>query len=474
MITYEVPALRGPRPAAGREYVIDPATPADQRALLLELLALWADKLQGNQLRYRYYSGRNPLKDFGISTPPKLLNTPVIVGWPKKAVDALAVRSRIDTVSAIDPDVQQVIDGIVERSHIKTRYRQTVSSELIYSCVFAVVGIDQSGRARIDMYSAERASAIYDEVPGRVVAGIVIHDFDDEGAPVAVSLYTDEGRALFERGPGGVYGYTWEASGLGRCAMEAFAYKPTDRHPFGQSRITRAVMSLTDSATRVALGGDIAYQFSVAPQKYIVGGDPDELAQLLEGVGKWSAYTGSIVGMSRDGVTGDAPTFGQLPQGSMQQTVDYFRLLAERFSMETNIPVSELGVIHDQPASGDAIRAASEALLIDAEDLNDGNRETLRTLLRMAVAAELGRPVADLTATEAAITPVFRSPAMPSLPAVADAMTKAASVIPDLAETDVFLEQMGFSQDVITRFEAERARARAIRALGGLDLTAVE
>lgn len=452
------------------DYKLSPDAPPDVAALFYELMELWADKLPNNQKRYEYYSGHNQLKDFGISTPPKLLNTPVIVGWPKKAVDALAVRSRIDTISAIDPDAQTLVDGIVERSHIKTRYRQTVTSQLVYSCMLGVVGLDAAGRARIDMYSFERAAALYDEVPGRVVAALIIHRFDDEGRPASVSVYTDDGRARLERGPGGVFAYEWEPSALGRCAVEAFTYKPTDKHPFGQSRITRAVMSLTDSATRVALGGDIAYQFSVAPQKYVVGGDPDD----LEKMNKWRAYTGSIFGMSRDGVTGEAPAFGQLPQGSMQQTVDYFRLLAERFSMETNIPVSELGVIHDQPASGDAIRAASEALLIDAEDLNDGNRETLRTLLRMAMAAELGMSADALPDTLAAITPVFRSPAMPSLPAVADAMTKAASVIPDLAETDVFLEQMGFSQDVITRFEAERSRARALRALGGLDLTAAD
>lgn len=453
-----------------RDWIIDAAAPSEHSQLVLELLGIWADKLANNQKRYEYYSGHNPLKDFGISTPPRLLSTPVIVGWPKKAVDALAVRSRIDTVSAIDAGIQSIVDGIVERSHIMTRYRQTVSSELIYSCMFGVVGVDASGRARIDTYSAERGAALWDEVPGRTVAALIIHAFDEEGAPVAMSLFTDEGRARLTRGATGVYSYEWEPSALGRCAVEAFAYKPTDRHPYGQSRITRAVMSLTDSATRVALGGDIAYQFSVAPQKFIVGADAEAAGKL----DKWKAYTGSIFASTRDGVTGEAPTFGQLAQGSMQQTVDYFRLLAERFSMETNIPVSELGVIHDQPASGDAIRAASDALLIDAEDLNDGNRETLRALLRMAVAAELDKPVGELTALEASITPVFRSPSMPSLQAVADAMTKVASVIPDLAETDVFLEQMGFSQDVITRFEAERARARAIRTLGGLDLAAAE
>ena len=439
--------------------------PAEHVAMLNDLLQLWHEKLPGNRRRYKYYDGRNELKDFGISTPPELLNTQVIVGWPKKAVDALAVRSRLDSVSAIDPDTQELVNGIVERSHIKTRYRQTVQSELIYSCCFPVVGINPfNNQARIDIYSAERAAARFDEVPGRVVYGMVIHHFTEDGQPFAISLYTDSGRAVFTLIGEELYSYEFEESTLGRCAMDVFAYKPTDRKPMGQSRITRAVMSLTDSATRVALGGDIAYQFSVAPQKYILGADADQFTQQT----KWQAYIGNILAVSRDGVTGDAPAFGQLTQGSMQQTVDYFRLLAERFSMETNIPVSELGVIHDQPASADAIRAATEALLIDAEDLNDGNRETLKTVLRMALAAELGVSVDELTDAQAAITPVFRSPAMPSLPAVADAMTKAASVVPGFAETDVFLEQLGFADDIVTRIKAERAQAEAVSVLRGV------
>jgi len=444
------------------------STPPEHAALVLELVGLWADKLRNNKKRYQYYTGHNRLRDFGISTPPRLLSTPVIVGWPRKAVDALAVRSRLDGVTATDAQTQARIDGIMARSHLKTRYRQTVQSMLVYSCCFPVVGMVDGARARIDIYSAERAAALWDEVPGRVVAGLAIHRLDDKGRmPVSMSLFTDDGRARFELQPGGVYSYAWEPTTLGRCAMDAFTYRPTDNKPFGQSRISRAVMSLTDSATRVALGGDIAYQFSVAPQKYILGVDRNQ----FDTETKWQAYIGNLFAITRDGVTGDAPQFGQLAQGSMQQTVDYFRLLAERFSMETNIPVSELGVIHDQPASGDAIRAATEALLIDAEDLNDGNRETLKTVLRMAVAAEMGKPVTELTEAEAAIMPVFRAPDMPSLAAAGDALTKVAAVVPGLASTDVFLEQLGFSEDIVERIKAERARAQAVSILQGIDLT---
>ncbi|MBR2065477.1 MAG: hypothetical protein IJ983_00115, partial [Kiritimatiellae bacterium] len=108
-------------------------TDPEHAEMLLDLLDLWASKLPLNRIRYKYYEGKNRLKDFGISTPPKLRNTDVCVCWPKKAVDALAIRSRLDGIAASDSDVQRIIDGVMERSRLKVKYRQGLSSQLIYA-----------------------------------------------------------------------------------------------------------------------------------------------------------------------------------------------------------------------------------------------------------------------------------------------------------------------------------------------------
>jgi hypothetical protein len=131
------------------------------------------------------------------------------------------------------------------------------------------------------------------------------------------------------------------------------------------------------------------------------------------------------------------------------------RSLAARFSGETNIPISNLGVIHDQPASAEAIYAANEALVIDCEDLNDGNRDSLRNLALMALAAELDVPVNELPGEARDFTPDFRNPAMPSIVSQTDAMTKLAAVVPGFAGTDVFWEQVGFPEDMRRKVEQE-------------------
>lgn len=80
--------------------------PEEYAYMINDLIGVWAAKLWRNQIKYRYYDGKNVLKDFGISIPPSLLNVETVVGWPQKAVDAMAVRSRFDGFTAADPNVQ--------------------------------------------------------------------------------------------------------------------------------------------------------------------------------------------------------------------------------------------------------------------------------------------------------------------------------------------------------------------------------
>ena len=424
--------------------------PEEYGDMLRDLLGLWESKLSRNQLKYRYYNGRNHLKDFGISIPPQLLNVETVVGWPQKAVDAMAVRSRFDGFTAADAEVQSLLDDITARSRLRVKYRQAVQSELIHSCCFATVAVDEEGQPHIDLHSAETAAARWDVAKGRIAYGMAIESFDHRGRPCILKLYAEGAVVDVSMDGHAVTGWMVEPINMGRPTMEAFTYRPTFRRPFGQSRITRAVMSITDSAVREALRTEISAEFFTSPQKYLLGADRDA----LNGKTKWEAYIGNIFAVSRDG-NGDLPQFGQLAQGSMQPHTDYMRSLAARFSGETNIPISTLGVIHDQPASAEAIYAANEGLVIDVEDLNDGSRETLRTLALMAMAAYLDVPLNALDARYRDFTPNFRNPAMPSIVSQTDAMVKVASVVPGFAGTDVFFEQLGFPEDMRRKAIAE-------------------
>lgn len=436
--------------------------PEEYRDMIVDALGLWRAKLARNLLRYRYYNGKNVLKDFGISIPPSLLNVETVVGWPQKAVDSMAVRCRFDGFKSPDPEVQAMLDGISKRSRLNVKFRQATESTLIHSCSFATVTLDVDGKPRVDFYSAERAAARWDDVAGRIAYGIVIDEFDN-GTPSVLTLYTSEVVIRAWDTTSGYWDWGYVPIGMGRPTMVSLSYRPTFAKPFGQSRITRAVMSITDSAVREALRTEISAEFFTSPQKYLLGADRDAFEQTT----KWEAYIGNIFAVGRD-ENGDLPQFGQLSQGSMQPHTDYMRSLAARFSGETNVPISTLGVIHDQPASAEAIYAASEPLIIECEDFNEGARDSLRTLALMALAAEVDAPIADLDDRYRDFTVNFANPAMPSIVSQTDAMVKLAAVVPGFAGTDTFWEQIGFSEDMRKKVENEIRRNGASFTLAGL------
>lgn len=437
--------------------------PEEYEEMLADSLCLWSTKLMRNKMRMRYYRGKNHLKDLGISIPPSLLGIETVVGWPQKAVDMMAVRSRFDGFTAASANTQELLDQISQLSQLKPLYRATVQSMLIHSCAFATVGVDDNGHARIDLHSAERAAARWDSAKNRLAYGIVINAFD-KGEPIEITLYTEDAVLTCWKNEAGAWQYELEHISMGRPVMEAFKYRPTFDKPMGQSRISRAVMSITDSAVREALRTEISAEFFTSPQKYLLGADPST----FDGTTKWEAYIGNIFALTRDN-NGDLPQFGQLQQGSMQPHVDYMRSLAARFSSETNIPISNLGVIHDQPASAEAIYAANEALVIDCEDLNDGNRESLRNLALMAMAAQLDVPLDSLTDEYRDFTPDFRNPAMPSVVSQTDAMTKLAAVVPGFAGTDVFWEQVGFPEDMRRKVKQDTTANMGLELVAALN-----
>lgn len=59
------------------------------------------------------------------------------------------------------------------------------------------------------------------------------------------------------------------------------------------------------------------------------------------------------------------------------------------------------------------------------------------------------------------IQPKFRNPAMPSIVSQADAMTKMISALPWLADSDVALEELGFTDEQIQRLRSDRARSQS-------------
>ena len=105
-----------------------------------------------------------------------------------------------------------------------------------------------------------------------------------------------------------------------------------------------------------------------------------------------------------------------------------------------------------------------------AEQLNTGNAEALQRIALMALAIKNNCTPEELTPEQRAVVAHFKNPALPSVAVSADAAVKIASARKDFADTDVFLEMLGFTQADIRRIRAGEQRVRGRRTLEEMDI----
>lgn len=436
----------------------------DEVRMFTELCRTWSERLSRNSLRLTYYRSKNKLDDLGISIPPPLRSVETAVGWPAKAVDALAARSVFDGFT-FGGEEDAELSRILDENDFAEQYQEAVTSELVTSPAFCTVTRGQGDEPEVitSFYSALNACALWDWRRRRVRCGFTITDYDETqlygSIPSRLNFYTEGNVFECWRSRNGRWSTRRMDNPQGRPLMEALCYRPSLDRPFGKSRISRSVMSITDSAVRTALRSEVAAEFFTSPQRYLLGADEDTFKDDPDGK-KLKMWMGAVQVFTTNR-EGDTPQYGQLQAMSMQPHVDYMRSLAARLSGETGIPVSMLGVIHDNPSSAEAMYAASEELIIEAEALNRTNGRALRNVARLVTAVRQGKTLAELTEDELAVRPNFKNPMRPSIASTADAMVKISGVLPDFAGTDVFWEQLGFSEDVRDRVRTQLRTSQA-------------
>ena len=176
--------------------------PDAELAILRELLTVWQNKQPKNQKRIEYYEMKNRMKDLGIAIPEPLKHMSLVVGWPAKAVDCLAIRSRFDGFTFSDNNDHGLKD-LLDANQFKLLYRQGVTDELINSCAFLTVskGGTNEPDVVLNVYSAVDAAGIWDRRRKRIRAGLTVVDTkptyegSDEQEPVWVNLLAQDGQA---------------------------------------------------------------------------------------------------------------------------------------------------------------------------------------------------------------------------------------------------------------------------------------
>jgi len=218
-------------------------------------------------------------------------------------------------------------------------------------------------------------------------------------------------------------------------------------------------MSLTDQAVRTLLRAEVSAEFYSSPQRYALGVE-EAAFQKADGVARtgWEVTIGRLLALSpnEEGVN---PQVGQFPQMTMQPHMDHLRAIASLFAGATDMSVSSLGIIHDQPASAEAMHAAHLDLVLNAEDAQDTFGRGWLDAAKMAVMIKEGltEPNKELIQMKTK----WRDPATPTKMSASQAVVaqvQAGILPPDSAVT---LEQLGYDETTILRIQADAARNAA-------------
>ena len=448
--------------------------PPKEQAMLANLFEIYQSHYAKNWEKEKYYEGNIPLSDvnLGIALPKSIKSLQIGCAWGSKAVDVLAARSMFDGFVDARGYQSEELAGIVADNDLITEYSKACRDELKFGCTYATLSADRNVGCKIRFHSPLTAAAHWSGEKGRIDYGFAVIDSVPSNAtmlwePTLINLYTEDAVWVLER-----RGDMWNATGhtqvMGRPLMEAFRWNATSNKPFGRSRIKEPVRRLIQGYVRTMANATIGLEFSTSPQKYLLGVTDDQYDAVISD--KFKQYVGSIVAATTNPDTGEKPTFGQLQQGSIAPHVEMMRLLATQFSAATGLAVTDTGVVNDaNPTSSDAILAQTQTLVGMAEQLNQSNGDSLRTVALMALAIMNSTTMDALEAEKRDIIAHFKNPAMPSVAVTADAAIKIASARQSFAQTDTFLEMIGFSQADIRRIKAQERISQGLQIISQLE-----
>jgi len=428
----------------------------DDQPTVAELLKQWRKHYARNILRTTYYLAHYEYKGIAYSIPPsmKSLAKPM-VGWPNKAVRALADLSVFEGIDAPD-SLQTQVDELIESNALDVKISQAIVSAYTHGCSFLTLSAGSDGRTVITPRAADWSSALWDWERNRIGAAMTIRSKDRDGYITGFDAWL----------PGKVYhctrnGGAWSAetipTGFDRPNVVPLISDQQLYRPFGSSRITRPLMALTDFGLRTLVRMEATAEFYAAPRIWFLGANKGQVSP-----DTWGSIVSVINGIPA-AKNGDKPELRQLNQASMQPHSDMLRTIALMVSSETDIPVNDLGITMDNPASAEAMAEAERKLSRTADRQNKRFSNAIKDVMGMALAAQ-GANEADLRQLRPIWAPVKET----SDAARADWYQKVAYTNPAFADSDVGLTRAGLTWDEIQAHRAWEKQKRAEEAIDAL------
>lgn len=294
---------------------------------------------------------KNAVDDVSGIIPERFKWLSATLGWCAKSVDTLADRLMFDEFSNDD----FLFNEIFRLNNPDILFSSAVLSALISSCSFIYIGKDKDGYPFMQVIDGGSATGIIDPVTDLLTEGYAVLEKDEFDKPVLEAYFRPYQTDYYTNGK--LSGSM--AHSAPYALLAPVINRPDAKRPFGHSRISRACMSITQSALRTLRRSEVSAEFYSFPQKYVIG-----LSEEAEFNNRAAAIS-SFLDFRKD-ENGDKPSVGQFSQQSMSPYTEQLKTLASIFAGETGLTLDDLGFSTSNPASSEAIKASHENLRLTA------------------------------------------------------------------------------------------------------------
>ena len=402
------------------------------------------------QNKYAYYEADHDTRDFGISTPRKMVHHRPGIGWASRAVNTLSDRVVFDGFAKDTLGVNRLLRDINGFKVISQAKHDT----FIAGCAFVMVADDPyEDRKLLVPFTAEEATGVIDATSGLLKSGLVVTrwsppDKKKRGVPFAPCDYivcTRDFTAIFiDRSLSEII-----PNATGRCLLQPLTHRASARQPLGKSRLTKTARRIIQEVGRQKRREEIAEEFYSLPQRYING-----LAQGAKKDSNLDSAIGKVWAITKDD-EGEKAEIGQLAQMNIDQFETAKKDKARDFCAETALTLRNLGYETGNPTSAESLSAMSDDLLLEATNTQEEMGEQIKQIaITLYMATEGTNVVPDeLDALVPAWKPIFQL----DVGAAGDAIGKIATAMPELIGTIPGYRMLG-----VSILEAEELQARRL------------
>lgn len=416
---------------------------------LVKNLGAYEPKVQN---KYDYYNADNDIRDFGISTPAKMVNLRPGVGWASRAVNTLSDRVVFDGFAKDTFGINEYLDSINGFSVIS----KSKHDAFIAGCAFVAVSDDPESEQKLLVpFTAAEATGVVDQRTGLLKYGLAVTRWEKPQPKKAGVNFAPADYIVFHPMFTAIFVSRTISEVIpnptGRCLLHPITHRASADRPLGKSRLTNTARRIINEVGRQKRREEIAEEFYSLPQRYING-----LAEGAKKDASLDSAIGKVWAITKD-EDGDKPEIGQLAQMSINQFETAKKDKARDFCAETALTLRNLGYETGNPSSAESLVAMSDDLLLEAMNSQEEMGKQIKEIaitLRLALNGNNEIPQ-QLREIVPAWKPIFQV----DLAGAGDAVFKLQQAMPELIGTIAGYRLLGISIR-----EAEELQARRLAA----------